>query len=88
MNTSNPIRSYNPAALPARSGLHINRERSTKRLKRKTEELTAIYAAVTACQALAATLEAYKKAGFGNHVTNPIVSALSQVQYSLSEVRS
>lgn len=56
--------------------------------KREQVELEAIAAAAAAAQALRLTLQAYEKAGFGSQVTNPIQSALSQVEYSLSEVRS
>lgn len=66
----------------------MNPTKCYQRVQRSEEERAAIYAAVTACQQLAATLEAYKKAGLGSHVTSPIQCALDNVQYSISEVRS
>lgn len=44
--------------------------------------------AVAAEHALQHAIEAYAKAGFGSHVTEPLEDALTKVQYSLSEVRS
>lgn len=51
-------------------------------------ELEAIAAAEAAAQALRLAVQAYKKAGYGNVVTNPLYSALSQVEYSVGEVRA
>jgi hypothetical protein len=59
-----------------------------KRSNRPEEVQLAEARAVAAEHALQRAIEAYDKAGFGSHVSDPLREALSLVQYSLSEVRS
>lgn len=55
---------------------------------RPEEEQLAEARAVAAEHALLRAIEAYDKAGFGSHITDPLREALSLVQHSLSELRS
>lgn len=51
-------------------------------------ETDAIHAAETAVKALERTVLAYQRAGFGSLALDPVQLALTEVEYSLREVRS
>lgn len=51
-------------------------------------EADAIHAAETAVKALERTVLAYQRAGFGSLALDPVQLALTEVEYSLREVRS
>lgn len=51
-------------------------------------EKAAVKAAFEAHEAIQRAIDAYEKAGFGSHVTDPLRGALKDVAYSIKEATS
>lgn len=52
------------------------------------DEQIAMMQVMEARMALSSAIEAFNKAGYGSHVTNPLRDALRFVEFSISEVKS